>query len=248
MTGYQAILLGLVQGLTEFLPISSSGHLVIGQRLLGLTQPPILFDIFVHAGTLLSIIFFFKDKIFKFFSRWSNLKMTFIASLPAGVFGLFLNNYIEAIFSQLVLVGVSLLITSGLLFLTKFTLSKNKPINLKRALVIGLFQALALFPGISRSGSTISAGLYQGINQEQAFEFSFFLAVPAILAALGLQLAVNGQEPLNLNINLLGFVISFLVGYMSLVLLKKLMSQTRFYLFSFYCLIIGLFVLIFSLV
>ena len=248
MTGIQAALLGLIQGLTEFLPISSSGHLVIGQKILGLTEPPILFDIFIHAGTLLAVLVFFRSKLLHFFTSWPNLKKLFIASLPAGILGLILENYLGIIFSQTVLVGLSLLITAAILFLTRFSKNKNKPIGLKQALLIGLFQALALLPGISRSGSTISAGLFQGINRTQSFEFSFFLAVPAILAALGLEIFKNGWQQVDLTTSLIGFLASFLLGYLSLVWLKKIISQTKFYLFSFYCFSLGIFVLIFSLV
>ena len=176
MTLFEAIFLGLIQGLTEFLPISSSGHLVIGQKLLGLEHPAVLFNILVHFGTLLAIILYFNKRIINFYKNFNNLKLIFIGSIPAVLVGFFLNDYLEALFDSLFLVGFCLLITAGLLFLTSFVKKADKDfskINLATSFRIGCLQALAILPGVSRSGATISAGLWRGLKKETAFAFSF---------------------------------------------------------------------------
>jgi undecaprenyl-diphosphatase len=168
MTFRQALILGLLQGLTEFLPVSSSGHLVIGQKFLALDKPPVLFDILVHLGTFLSILIFFNRKIFRFFKKISNLIIIFIASLPAAIFGFFLNDYLESVFNSLGIVSFCLLINSFFLFSTSLIKKAGQNLSqlkLKKGFVIGIFQALALFPGISRSGSTIVAGLHQNLSR-----------------------------------------------------------------------------------
>lgn len=249
MTYLEAILLGVVQGLTEFLPISSSGHLVIGQKLLGLEQAPVFFDILVHGGTLAAIVVFFRRQLIKFFSSWRNWQLVFIASLPAGIIGLILDRYTEVIFNSLLVVGVGLLVTGCLLWLTKyFTVQKASRLNFKSALLIGSFQALAILPGISRSGATISAALISGLGQQQAFSFSFFLAIPAILAALFLQFLSFTAESAswrtmysgNFFTGLLGFMVAALVGYFSLKLLQQILKTARFHRFAYYCLCLAI--------
>jgi len=235
----KAVFLGLIQGLTEFLPVSSSGHLVIGQKLLGFESAPVLFDVFVHLGTLLAIFLFFKARVFKFFAKLDNLKKIIIANLPAGLIGLILNSYAEKIFTSLFLVGFNLLFTAGLLLKTKSNRSGQRRLDLKTSFIIGLFQALAILPGISRSGATISAGLYQQVNKAKLFEFSFFLSVPAILAASGLQLLSVNRLNVNWPAVFIGFISAFFSGYASLFGLRKLIKTSRFYLFGYYCLSLG---------
>ncbi|MBU1931168.1 undecaprenyl-diphosphate phosphatase [Patescibacteria group bacterium] len=244
--GYlQAFLLGVVQGLTEFLPISSSGHLVIGQKLLGLDQPPVLFDILVHCGTLAAIVIFFNKRLIKFFSLWVNLKLILIASVPVGLVGLILNPYTDYLFNSLNLVAVGLLITGLLLFLTKrLTLLSKNELGFKSALGIGVFQALAILPGVSRSGATISAALLQGIDQEAAFNFSFFLAVPAILAALLLQILQLNQPAIELVPGLIGFITAAIFGYFSLKLLQQVLQKARLHYFAYYCFALGFLILL----
>ena len=241
MTIAQAFFLGLLQGLTEFLPVSSSGHLVIGQHFFGFDQPPVVFDILVHLATALAIIIVMFPVLKKL--RFNYLKLLFIASIPAGIIGLFLNSAIEQLFSSLVLVGLALLVTSAILFFTRFYQSSSKPkqLTMPDAIVIGLFQALAIVPGISRSGSTISAGLFRHLNPVVAFEFSFLLSLPAIFGAQLLQLPhLNLTHPLPLVI---GFITAFVSGIISLLTLKKLVIKNKLNLFSWYCLFLGSFLL-----
>lgn len=241
MTIVQAFFLGLLQGLTEFLPVSSSGHLVIGQHFFGFDQPPVVFDILVHLATALAIIIVMLPVIKNL--RFNYLKLLFIASIPAGIIGLFLNSAIEQLFNSLALVGLALLITSVILFFTRFYQSNPKPKKptMSDVIVIGLFQSLAIIPGISRSGSTISAGLFRHLNPTTAFEFSFLLSLPAIFGAQLLQLPyLNLTNPLPLAI---GFITAFISGIISLKALKKLVIKNKLSLFSWYCFFLGGFLL-----
>lgn len=244
----QAIFLAIIQGLTEFLPISSSGHLVISQKLLGL-KPPILFDILVHVGTLGAIIIYFWKPLLKISKQ--TVSMVVIGTIPAAVAGLFLQRYIAQIFDSLRLVGMALLITAGLLFSSCQFKSLNKQKRLfkylkwKDALFIGIFQALAILPGISRSGSTIVAGLWRRADRETAFRFSFYLAIPAILGALALQIPdlIDGQVTY-LSQGILGMVIAGIIGYGALKILEETLLSTKFWLFGIYCLILGIIILL----
>lgn len=240
MSLIQALLLGLLQGLTEFLPVSSSGHLVISQNLLGLSQPPVLFDIAVHTGTALAIVVVLWPILLQLNKRL--LGLIFVASLPAGIIGILLNAKLELLFSSLLLVAQALLVTAALLFATRFFITKAKRSQLQYldAFIIGSFQALAIIPGISRSGSTIAAALFRGIQPALAFNFSFFLALPAILGAQLLQLPrlINLSSD-QIPILLIGFFTAFISGSFALKLLKKLVIKGQLSVFAYYCLILG---------
>lgn len=255
MTFFQAIFLGIIQGLTEFLPISSSGHLVIFQKLFGL-NPPILFDVLVHVGTLGAIVVFFRKELFEITQNlvkkekkaWELILMILVATIPAIIAGFLLRDYLGQIFDSLLLVGISLLLTSVLLFSTKIikkTNSKFNQLNYQKSLVVGFFQALAILPGISRSGATITGGLWQKLDQKKVFQFSFFLAIPAILGALVLQVPnlVNGQADY-LDQSLLGMLVASLTGYLTLIVLKKVLSEGKLWVFGIYCLTLGLLLLL----
>jgi undecaprenyl-diphosphatase len=246
MSYFQAIFLAIVQGLTEFLPLSSSGHLVILQKLFNFSEPPVFFDILVHVGTLMAIFFYFRKSLVKMTPK--TLWLIIVGTIPAVIVGLFLQNYLDLIFNSLKLVGFTLLLTSLLLFSTK-KIEKNKrqfnQLKWPDALFVGLFQALAILPGLSRSGSTIVAGLWRQFEQETAFQFSFFLAIPAILGALILQIPDLMTSPCSYpQQGFLGMIIAALVGYLSLRVLKKTLVKTKLWFFGFYCLILGLIVLL----
>ena len=244
MTLPQALLLGLLQGLTEFLPVSSSGHLVIAQHYLGFISPPVVFDILVHVATALAVIVVMWSAIIKLNRQLVSLIL--LASFPAALVGLFLNSQIEALFSSLTLVGLALLITSLFLFLTKF-IKKSSPAkpSFQNTFIIGLFQALAIIPGISRSGSTISAGLFQGLKPQTAFNFSFLLCLPAILGAQLLQLSQVVQISSSTLPSLaIGFLTAFFSGLIALKSLKKIVIQAQLHWFAIYCLTLGLFILL----
>lgn len=241
MTWIQAVVLGIVQGLTEFLPVSSSGHLVIAQNFFGFTSPPIMFDVVVHAGTLLAIVVYFYRWIIKL--KLVYFRLVVLGTVPAIVVGLMLNNVIESLFNSLSVVGVGLLITSVLLFLSNTKFAKrenNKSIDSFRSIVIGLFQAIAIIPGISRSGSTVVGGMLFGLNKKEAFRFSFMLAIPAIIGALVLQIIGGGlySEIGYLSI-MIGFFTAAITGFGALKILDKVINASKLHYFGYYCAVLG---------
>lgn len=236
----QAILLAVVQGLTEFLPISSSAHLIIAQKMFRM-EVPVLFDILVHVGTLMAILIYFRSKLLKISKR--QIILITIGTIPAAFLGLFLNKYISQIFESLKLVGYSLLITSFLLVLTKKIKpekSKKEP-NLLDAFIIGIFQAIAILPGVSRSGATVSSGLLRKLDADAAFQFSFFLAIPAIIGAMVLQLPeLISSSTEFLETSAVGLVVSGIVGYFSLIALRNVLKSRKIYYFGIYCFALGI--------
>ncbi len=245
----EIIILGIVQGITEWLPISSSGHLVILQNYFGIEQP-LIFDIILHLGSVLVILFVFWKDIFSLIKGVIErdeksiklIVMLVLASIPIALVGFFLKTFIESIFNDLKTVGFSLLFTSLILFLSRYPKTKNKTLTYKNTLLIGIAQAIAILPGISRSGSTISLGLMQGVKQEEAAKFSFLLAIPAILGATVLEVR-NINQISNISYVLIGFLFSIISGYFSLKFLLKVIKSNRFSYFAFYCLILGLIIL-----
>lgn len=256
MDWFQVIILSVVQGLTEFLPISSSGHLVVAQTLLGFTEPPVVLDVMLHVGTLFAVLFYFRQELVNLFfgllkkEKESSLILVLvvIATIPAIIIGGLFESQINQTFGSLKINGWFFLLTALLLFATYFMKNKNKQfnqLNWKDALVIGLFQALAILPAVSRSGATIAAGLWRGASRETAFRFSFYLFIPAILGALTLQLPELAKSSnSDLNQYLLGMFLAGLFGYFSLVILESVLKSSKFYLFGFYCLVLGVIILL----
>lgn len=257
MDFYQAIILGIIQGLTEFLPVSSSGHLVIAQSLMssdtnlfipGFSQPGVLFDVSLHGGTLLAVILYFRKRIISLDKGMLLLLM--LGSIPAGIVGFLFKDFLEGLFSNPQAVGAALLLTGGMNWLvdrTKNRERRTKGLGWKDALMVGIFQAIAIIPGISRSGSTIFAGVWRGIKKEDAAEFSFLLSIPAIGGAIFLQLIDYSGESFNYMFYFLGAVVSLVIGYTSIGLLMKLLVQRYFKVFAIYCFIVGLTTLILTI-
>lgn len=293
---YQAIILGIIQGLTEFLPVSSSGHLVLGQHLFGLKDVPLYFDVSLHIGTLGAIfIVFFKEikaivvaffyLCFNIIQKKNNLMgdkdtilliLIIAGSIPTAFLGLMFNKMAEQLFSSVTMVGFMLLITGTLLWLTRYisnnvsgnisdniinerlsereipseknVLNKKEPQNkftLQKALMIGVVQGFAVIPGISRSGSTIVAGMFLGLPREEAARFSFLLSIPAIIGAA--MLSFSKIETINSIFQpsvLLGTLASFIVGYFALIILLRIVKHGNLYIFAPYCWCIGLFAII----
>lgn len=246
----EAIFLGLVQGLTEWLPISSSGHLVIVQQLLGM-EVPLFFDVLLHFGTILAVFaFFWKDilKILKslfkldFKSQDGRLGLYIIVgNVPVALTGYYLHDVFESFFSNLFVVALALIITGILLFLTKYTRGRRK-LNFYDSLVVGIAQAFSLVPGLSRSGSTISTGLFRGLDRESVFKFSFLLAVPAVIGGNLLELN-QGLGEVGLEM-VVGTVIAAIMGYLSLKFLFRTLKKGKFYWFSVYCWVVGVVLLL----
>lgn len=239
MNIFQAIILGVVQGLTEFLPVSSSGHLVITQKLFGFGEPPIFFDILVHVATLSALlVFFLKD-----LKHLNNnlIKTIVIGSIPTMLIGLVLNQNKHALFNSLPIVGFGLIVTSIFLFSTYWLAEKNRlKISVLDALVVGTMQGLAIIPGISRSGATIVTSLWLGLRQDQAFRFSFLLSVPAIVGAQLLELKDISTLSINPLPLLIGFSAAFITGFFALSLLKSILTHNKLHLFGFYTLLVSL--------
>lgn len=245
MSPIHSIFLGLVQGLTEFLPVSSSGHLVITQRLLpGFSQPGILFDIILHFGTLSAVLVYFRKKLTSYL-HISYLQILAAGTLPAVILGLLFKNQIEVIFGNIRLVGCALIITGLFNYFTDKMKLKNNELRTGNVFIIGLFQALAIIPGLSRSGSTIFAGVFQGINKKKAAEFSFILSVPAVLGANLLEIFSAGNSSFqNLNLYIIGFMMAFLTGIVSLKLVFKFLTQKSFKYFAYYCFVVGMVIIL----
>jgi undecaprenyl-diphosphatase len=256
MTLIQSIILGILQGITEFLPVSSSGHLVLAQKFFNFQTPPILFDALIHLGTIVAvIIYFWKDllDIFLNLKKKENQKLILfiiIGTIPVVIVGLFLQDSIEKIFNSLFMTGISFLITAVILSATIFIKNPNKNIkkmNWVDALFIGLFQAAAILPGVSRSGSTISSAIFRKIDGQTAFKFSFFLAIPAVLGAVVLQLfdLKNQQIGDGLLIYFAGVMAAIIFGLLALKFLNKVLLEKKFYLFAIYCAVLGAAILLF---
>lgn len=237
MTPIQALMLGLVQGLTEFLPISSTAHLVVVQNLFGLTEPLVNFDIVIHLATALVTIIVLWSVIRAI--KFNQLKLIVLAMIPTGILGLWLNQWNELIFGSLIFTAVTLIINGVILLLPKFIKAKNNNLNNQEAISIGIAQGLAVLPGVSRSGSTIVTGLLFGLKPEEAYNFSFLISLPAIAAAQLLQLKdINLVQGEWLNFTL-GFTAAFISGYFALLWLRRLVSRGRLTGFAVYCLILG---------
>ncbi len=249
MTIFEAALLGIIQGLTEFLPISSSGHLVIGQKILGISIAGNVFDVVVHLGTLVSVLIVFWTDIWQLIK---SLKSTTtqkyilalaIGTLPAAITGILFKDVILEAFENVRVVAITLMITGIILLTTKFIKIKLKDISISRGLLIGIAQALAIVPGISRSGITISLGIHLGIAPEKAAKYSFLLAIPAIAGAglfTGLDIIESSEPTLPLSVLIVGFVSSLLIGWISLKWLLVLIRSGKFHWFGVYCIIVGL--------
>jgi undecaprenyl-diphosphatase len=256
---FESLILGVVQGLTEFLPVSSSGHLVIVKGLFGIKSQDIVFEIMVHFGTLLAVLAYFRKKITRIIislakapfdnnadSSDPDLRMAFyllVGTIPAVVIGLAFKSQIEKAFDSPVWASSMLIVTAMILFSTRWTADKSKELNSGRSIVVGLAQALAIMPGISRSGSTISMGMWLGMNKSDAAEFSFLLSVPAIAGAMVLDIfdiIKNFSNTALIPVYLLGTAAAALVGYISIAFLLSVIKKGKFFYFGLYCLLVGL--------
>ena len=256
----QSIFLGIIQGLTEFLPVSSSGHLVFFQSLMGLKEPPIFFDIMLHLGTLLAVVVYFWTDIWKIAQglgavlkrKHKNLPqvklflLIILASIPTGLMGILFKDWFESFFSKPKLVGGMLLITGLVLWITRFAKKEGKPleqIGWFDAILIGIAQGAAIIPGISRSGATISTGLFCGLDRELSGKFSFLLSIPAILGATLLEFRKIDMAS-ELGTVLIGTAVAFGVGILALTFLMKIIKMGRIFNFSYYCCGMGILMII----
>jgi undecaprenyl-diphosphatase len=258
MTRY--LILGIVQGLTEFLPVSSSGHLVLAEHVLHLDPPGVLLEAILHLGTLCSILIVFRRDILRLalslFQRGENgneVVKVLIATLPVIVVGFFLQSRIEDVFSSILLIGICLCINGGILFYADRANRRadRVSISLSTATLIGFAQAASLLPGISRSGATISTGLFLGIRGQEAVRFSFLLAIPAIFGAGLFQLYQVHRTAAFCQVNgggfLLGGLAAAIVGTLAIKGLLAVVYRGRLKVFAGYCLAIGISAVIYAL-
>lgn len=255
----KAVLLGVVQGLTEFLPVSSSGHLVIGAQILGFEEPGIVFEVFLHLGTLVAVTLVFQRELRQMVRalfvppavRRADPELTrsfrwdvniIVATLPAVVVGLLLKDAIDRIFATVVVTYAMLAVTGILMLLTPRLIERGAEVTWPRALAIGVAQAMAIMPGLSRSGSTIFAGMLLGISRETAARFSFIMSIPAILGAAVLKLGdLLAAPPAAGDLAALaaGTLASVATGYGAIVLLLHVARRGKLFWFGYYCLAVS---------
>lgn len=257
MEWYEALLLGIIQGLTEFLPVSSSGHLEITSFLLKTdTSQNLFFNMLVHIATAFSILYVFRVDIFKLISgliRLESKQVSFaskiiLSSIPVGIIGILFEDEVEKLFTgNILLVGSMLILTSILLFLSNYSKSDSKgKITYKKALIIGLAQAFAIMPGISRSGATIATALLLNIDKKESTRFSFLMVLVPIFGILILKIVDGFQGPeifINKNLTtayIVGFTSSLLSGIFACKLMLKIVRESKLIYFSFYCMAVGL--------
>ena len=248
----QAVLLGLVQGLTEFLPVSSSGHLVVAQAAVGLTAPGVVVEVLLHVATLLAVVIVYRTRLVELatgclrgrVAAWRMVGLLALASVPAAVVGLALQDFFERTFDSLLVVGVDFLVTGCILWSTRRVApraSLDEP-GATAAGAIGLAQAVAILPGISRSGTTVAAALWFRVRPERAAEFSFLMALPAIAGAAVLELRhlSMGADGAGWGPLALGFVVALASGVFAIRFLVALLRRGAFHRFAPYCWAIGL--------
>jgi undecaprenyl-diphosphatase len=273
---WPALALGVVQGLTEFLPVSSSGHLVVGAHLLEFVTPSLLFDVLLHVGTLLPVVWYYRADLWAVLvtvgrlgrtpigEQWRNerglrlLVAVAIGTLPTAVMGATLNDLFERLFSSPRAVGVAFLVTGGILMLSRLGAGGKRgegpepadshlSLTPLRALLVGVAQGCAITPGISRSGTTITACLLLGIERTMAARFSFLLSIPAILGAVALHLReVQGTEGELWGVYLAGTLLAAATGYLALRWLVHLVRRGAMHRFSYYLWPLGVAVLVHS--
>lgn len=269
----QAMIIGLVQGLTEFLPVSSSAHLIFVQQALGLSDVGLAFDVLMHVGTLVAVVIYFYTDIINmikgFFLSLIDLKegnfipeikkdpykklawLTILATIPVGVVGVLFNDAVEAMFTGLTVPAFLLLITGCLLYISQRMNSGRidvRNFTIKEALIMGCGQAIAVLPGLSRSGTTIASGLFAGLDKEFAAKFSFILSIPAILGAAVFQLKDLSGGSIEIGACIAGFIVAVISGYFAISFLLKIVRERSLDIFAYYCWIVGIIVLVGSLI
>lgn len=262
MTILQAVVLGVIQGVTEFLPVSSSGHLVLFSQLFGIHEQSILFEVTVHVGTLLAVLAVFQNEFkmlvnaaVRLVSRPKQAKAMLhsdpgvrlllclvVGTVPAVLAALVLKDQVERLFSSSLTVGVMLMVTGGILYAAEKRQAEGRSqVSLLDALIIGVGQAVAILPGLSRSGTTIAVGLFRGLERDSAARFSFLLSIPAILGALVLSLLdlFSGVVVPSLGPLVVGLVSAAITGYLAIRFFLSLVRRGRLVWFSYYTWLVG---------
>lgn len=252
MSSIQAIILGIIQGLSEFLPISSSGHLVLFQKLFGISQGSLTFEVVVHFGTLIAVFIYFWSDIVELIKHpFSKLPVYIVlGSIPTAIIGLGLGDFFETLFASGQSLGVEFLITGGIIWLAESMRSGSKrlgELTVPDAMFIGTMQGIAILPAISRSGLTIAGSLFRGLDRKFAARFSFLLSIPAILGATLLE----GKDLIEAGISneailplFLGALAAGISGYFAIKIMFKLLAEKSLKVFSYYVFALGILILI----
>jgi len=254
MSVFEAIILGIIQGLTEFLPVSSSGHLELANVILGDNSVPeesMLMIVVLHAATALSTIVVFRKDLVGIlkglFQFKNNEEFKFslnvaLSMIPAAIIGILLDEEIEAFFGgKILLIGFMLLVTAVLLIFADKAKSTDKKVGIGHAIIIGISQAIAILPGISRSGATISTSVLLGIDREKAARFSFIMVLPLILGKMAKDILDGAFTDINapLVTYIIGFIAAFITGILACTWMIKLVKKSKLKYFAFYCMIVG---------
>jgi len=248
MTVFEAIILAVIEGLTEFLPVSSTGHMIIGSSLMGIAEDPFvkMFTVAIQFGAILSVVVLYYRRFFQSFQFYFKL---FVAFLPAAIFGFLFMDYIDMLLENVIVVAV-MLVLGGivLLFVDKwFKSDQGKDVDYPKAFKIGLFQVIAMVPGVSRSAATIIGGLSQKLTKKAAAEFSFFLAVPTMFAATGYKMLQyyldEGFKSEDLDVLIIGNVIAFIVAMLAIKSFVSYVTRHGFKVFGYYRILVGLVIL-----
>jgi len=255
VTVWVLILLGVLQGITEFLPISSSGHLVLAEHFFGISCDLVFLNVLLHCATLLAVIIYYRKTLLYLVTHPLCLlnKFLLIATLPAVIFVLIFNSFVETTFSNLVFVGIGFILSAIFLGIAVWVASKTcnpQPLNYKNVTIMGLSQALAIFPGLSRSGTTLSFGLVAGTERQTALDFSFLMSIPIIFASLIYQLFTTDFSTAFVGVSVFGLILSaifaFLSALLGLILMKKIVKKINLLYFVPYLLIVGTLTIIFA--
>ncbi len=258
MTIFQAIILGVVQGIGEFLPISSSGHLVLFENIMGVEEPDMFFDILLHMGTLIPILVVFWEDIWKYIKNpfQKYVYLLIVASIPAGVIGILFENYFEMLFAGTIFLGFGFIITGCLLLYADKPRDHSKgekEMSYLDAVIIGFLQAFAMVPAVSRSGSTITGALSRGIDRETAAKFSFLMSIPVIGGAFLISVLqiIIGAETFDTTYTipyLFGFFASMLSGYLAIKFMLMVIKKAKLKYFSYYVFVLGILVILDNIV
>jgi len=246
VTYVEAIILSIIQGITEWFPVSSSGHLALAQSLFGVSN--LSYAVFLHFAGIFAVLFVFKRDVLKLMSfNKESLKyigLLVLALIPAGIVGFLMADWIESLFSNMQFLGVFFIVSGIVVYSTKFSKELKSAVGKKDAWYIGLMQALTILPGISRSGMTISVGLFRGVSKRAAIRFSFLMSIPLIMGASLLKVNDLVVSEIDLQILVVSFIVTFLVSIFTIKKLVQIIQGDKFYLFGIYNIILGIVVLV----
>ncbi len=255
---HRILVLGFIQGVTEFLPVSSSGHLALAQIFFGIEVPPLSYDLVLHVATMAATVLFFINDIIRLFSEWAagiffrnSRTLTgwsvgwavFIGTIVTGCIGIVIKDFAEEAMMNSLMVGIGLLFTGIVLISSRFIRKGVGKVSPLDGILVGIAQGIAVMPGVSRSGMTMMAGTAAGINREEVFRFSFLLSIPAIMGATLLQASeVGGFDLFFTSLPqgwYLGALVAFISGFVSLYILRKLVIASKWWIFGLYCIAVG---------